>query len=492
MINKKIYQTWKHRKLPSAAQRAANRMLSINPSFTHEVYDDSDIFYFIKENYDTDALSAYESLNAGAAKADFWRYCVLYTNGGIYLDIDSEILSNLDELIRPEDKAIISRELNFGLFVQWCLMFEAGHPILAKTIDKCIYNIKNRTTDNIFYATGPRVYSEAVKEVVGIEGAYKTDDDLINDTQNVCRFYDYDYGKYAIYEYDHAAKHNDKDFYSGSIQHWKSQSLFKPSQKKETHMVKNKKDKKIIISVLAGGSEHYEKMEDAARDTCFKDPPDNISIYYVHNRRAGIDSDVGDGESKLIDNCFIYGHEDAGRVHLLRKCVEFWGYCLENLDFDYIFRPNLGCWVSMDALNKLVNTLSMEGVWGGAFGTTKGRRRGLEFISGSGFLLSRDVVQLIWDYHLNDKDLTIEYNGNSLVDDVAIGAFITGFRCHPHKGINIDRTLLPRIDIRETEICASRIDPDCHHYYFLHPKSPNCYYLMQAAITEANHEKQDE
>jgi hypothetical protein len=325
-------------------------------------------------------------------------------------------------------------------------------------------------------------------------------------------------------------------------------------------------DKKIIISVLAGGGKHYEKMEAAARETCFKNAPDNMSIYYVHNSRTWdtnvtsrvtdamkndktssflhikadnqtfgdtapdilkqlcveylIDNEklrhvvsegetlkivvpaskkfviteanygppdykdkigIGDGQTKLIDDCFYYGGP-ASRATLLRKCIEFWGYCLENLDFDYIFRPNLGCWVSMDALNKLVNTLPMEGVYGGSFGTTKGRRGGIEFVSGSGFLLSRDVVQLIWDYHLNDKDITIEYNGNILIDDVAIGAFLSAFRCNPDKGINIKRTLLPRIDLHEGEIDSSRIDPDCHHYYFLHPKSPNCYYKMRSAI----------
>ena len=227
MINKKIYQTWKYKKLPNAAQSAIDKALSINPSFQHEVYDDSDVFYFIKENYDKDVLSAYESLNAGAAKADFWRYCVLHINGGIYLDVDSEILSSLDELIQTEDKAIVSRERNFGLFVQWCLMFEAAHPILAKTIDKCVYNIKNRTSSDILYVTGPRIYSEAVKEFVGIEHVYEIGDNLINDTQNGCRFYDYDYGKYATFSYNLASKYNDKDFYGGDIQHWKNQSLFK-------------------------------------------------------------------------------------------------------------------------------------------------------------------------------------------------------------------------------------------------------------------------
>ena len=238
--------------------------------------------------------------------------------------------------------------------------------------------------------------------------------------------------------------------------------------------------KKIIISVLASNTPHHERMEAAARDTCFKDPPENISVYYVHNYRNGVP--IQEGESKLIGDCFYYG-EPVSRANMLRKCVEFWGYCLENLEFDYIFRPNLGCWVSMDALSRLADNLPNKSVYGGAFGSY----RGIPFVSGSGFLLSRDLVELIWDYHKNDKDIggdKIEYNGNRLIDDVAIGAFFAAFQYHPQKGISVQRTLLPRIDLHENKIDSSKIDLNCHHYYFLHPKSPNCYYLMQTAIAE--------
>ena len=67
-------------------------------------------------------------------------------------------------------------------------------------------------------------------------------------------------------------------------------------------------NKKIIISVLAGGGDHYEQMEAAARETCFKNPPDNISVYYIHNHRDGVD--VPDGKTRLVGDCFYYGVHD--------------------------------------------------------------------------------------------------------------------------------------------------------------------------------------
>ena len=36
-------------------------------------------------------LAAFRALGAGAAKADLWRYCVLYQCGGVYLDLDASI-----------------------------------------------------------------------------------------------------------------------------------------------------------------------------------------------------------------------------------------------------------------------------------------------------------------------------------------------------------------------------------------------------------------
>ena len=237
----------------------------------------------------------------------------------------------------------------------------------------------------------------------------------------------------------------------------------------------NPQKKKIIVSVLAGGSDHYERMERAARDTCFKDSPDNISVYYVHNYRDGID--LKEGEQKLLDDCFYYG-EPAGRKNLLRKCIEFWGYCLENFEFDYIFRPNLGCWVSLDLLNFHANKLPSEKVYAGNLNS----HRGVNYISGAGFLLSRDVVQLIWDHHKNDKEQKIEYDGDKLIDDMAIGSFLNSF------DPPIPQTRLPRELLHKQDINEAAIKAQCHHYYFMHPKDPDCYYLMRQAIQNSNEE----
>jgi mannosyltransferase OCH1-like enzyme len=49
---------------------------------------------------------------AGAAKADIWRYAVLYTYGGAYIDDDSDMKVPLDRFIEPLDTMIVTKERN--------------------------------------------------------------------------------------------------------------------------------------------------------------------------------------------------------------------------------------------------------------------------------------------------------------------------------------------------------------------------------------------
>lgn len=55
---------------------------------------------------------AYSVINPvmGAAKADIWRYAVLYTYGGVYFDDDSDMKTPLDQVISSTDRLIMSEE----------------------------------------------------------------------------------------------------------------------------------------------------------------------------------------------------------------------------------------------------------------------------------------------------------------------------------------------------------------------------------------------
>lgn len=98
-----LYQTWYTKKLPPKMKECVESLKKDNPEFNYYLYDDKDCEKFIKNNFDKKVLNAYKTLIPGAYKADLWRYCILYINGGIYLDIKYKCVDGF-KLIELTDK----------------------------------------------------------------------------------------------------------------------------------------------------------------------------------------------------------------------------------------------------------------------------------------------------------------------------------------------------------------------------------------------------
>jgi inositol phosphorylceramide mannosyltransferase catalytic subunit len=211
-IPKTIYQTFKTKKLPWLSQWHIARMRRRNPQYVYEFYDDERINDFILSAYGERILNLYQRIDIGAAKADFFRYAILYKKGGVYLDIDSLVASRLDDFILPGDEAVISMEAHPGIYVQWALVYSAGHPFLKKTMEIIIDNLENnRFPNDVHKMTGPTAYSTAINECL------KEDPDipyrLMGIDYNGCFKFHYPMSKFFLY--------------SGK-QHWKKAQLSKP------------------------------------------------------------------------------------------------------------------------------------------------------------------------------------------------------------------------------------------------------------------------
>lgn len=211
LIPKVIYQTWKTKNLEPKLEKIRDNIQKKNPDYKIVLFDDDDIEIWIKENFNDEIIwNTYKKLKIGAARADFWRYLILYKNGGIYLDIDSNITESLDLLIKENDSAIISREKNSGYssFLQWCLMFSPEHPVLLRTINLCIYNINNKTSSWLPSLTGPLVFTNAINYILKnkikmgkIINFYHFSDNKLNIlSDNLIRFFGFDYENFCKYD----------------------------------------------------------------------------------------------------------------------------------------------------------------------------------------------------------------------------------------------------------------------------------------------------
>ncbi len=166
-IPKNIFQTFKTSRLPFITRFYIRRLQRQNPGWDYQFYDDERIGQFFAKEFPPAYLSAYESLTIGAAKADFFRYAVLYKYGGVYLDIDGYARKPLDQFILPDDEAVISYEGNPGLYCQWALIFNKEHPFLKRTLENVLNNIReHRYPHDVHATTGPTAYTRSINEIM--------------------------------------------------------------------------------------------------------------------------------------------------------------------------------------------------------------------------------------------------------------------------------------------------------------------------------------
>jgi mannosyltransferase OCH1-like enzyme len=162
IIPTNIYQTWHTKLLPYSMANSVKLIKSLNPRFNHYLYDDNDCREFIKNNFKPDVLNAYDSLIPGAYKADLWRYCILFINGGIYLDIKYSPLNGFKFINLTESEHLVADINNIGIYnaLMVCL---PRNEVLFKAIRQIVKNVRNKYYgDNFLEPTGPNLLSKFI------------------------------------------------------------------------------------------------------------------------------------------------------------------------------------------------------------------------------------------------------------------------------------------------------------------------------------------
>jgi len=152
-------------------------------------YNDNDCDAFIKKYFNEKVYSAFDSINPvyGAMKADFFRYCVLYILGGIYIDIKSLIKTPIFSLLTKADTCLLDiprtnlepwRSVTGATYEQWLLIFSPKHEYLSEMIhqtteyilSKYIPQIKGysnlNTKQKILNITGPDAFAVAINKSI--------------------------------------------------------------------------------------------------------------------------------------------------------------------------------------------------------------------------------------------------------------------------------------------------------------------------------------
>lgn len=185
-IPKIVHQTYSSKNLPELIKKNIEKLKANNPDWQFRFYDDDDRKKYIAENY-PQLLSLYQKINSkyGAARADFFRYLVIYKEGGVYLDIKSGAEKKLTEIVRDSDKYLLSHWPRhypkimhgqhpgitnpIGELQQWHVISVSGHPFLKLVIENVCHNIEHYNpilhdygSWGVFNLTGPIAYTEPI------------------------------------------------------------------------------------------------------------------------------------------------------------------------------------------------------------------------------------------------------------------------------------------------------------------------------------------
>lgn len=175
-----IYTVWHSKELPKMMKYHLDKAINDNPEFNFIIYSIDDCRNFIKENFNENVLNAFDKLIPVAYKIDLWRYCVLYKNGGTYLDIKFipvngfKFIDIIDkERFTLERDGTFWKDETFGI----CNAFIITKPeneILGDCIENIIDNVTNKYYGfNFLYPTGPgllgQIYLEHKKKYDDID-----------------------------------------------------------------------------------------------------------------------------------------------------------------------------------------------------------------------------------------------------------------------------------------------------------------------------------
>ncbi|KAL7746859.1 hypothetical protein RI367_007795 [Sorochytrium milnesiophthora] len=190
-----VHLTWKTADLPWIGRKCLQQWRTLNPDHHVLLWTDDDMEEFF-ERFFPQWHPVLMSLNKPVLRADYFRYMVLYTFGGVYADIDACPLKPVANWLTAAE--VDNRDSNtpIGLVVgpesdsdlpqaqrntprqiqicQWTIAGTPGHPILARTIHQSTRRLERIYRDldgkwdaqvlrqRVMDLTGPALFTDMV------------------------------------------------------------------------------------------------------------------------------------------------------------------------------------------------------------------------------------------------------------------------------------------------------------------------------------------
>lgn len=200
------------------------------------------------------------------------------------------------------------------------------------------------------------------------------------------------------------------------------------------------RDIKILVLII---SSHdlpvYNELQQLWRSYMHSDP-EHVEAYFI-------EADPLLKENFLVTGDILWSKTVESTIPgILNKTILSLEACVPRLhEFDYVLRTNLSSFYVFDRLLNFLKNCTKERFYCGVCFP--------DFVSGAGYLLSPDLVELLV------KNMHIFLNNNSSYDDVLVGQFMmtNHVRLTPHKRMDF-------LNIKEWEIKKNHIPKDIFQF----------------------------
>lgn len=128
-----IYQTTKTKE--NIPDKVYQQMQKYAPTYQHVIFDDKECIQYLQKHFGKKHVQRFHQLPTGAHKADLFRYCLLYKEGGIYMDIKTELIQPVDEIFVDRTKLYCVMQFDKQGIYQGVLASPAGNPIFLELIE---------------------------------------------------------------------------------------------------------------------------------------------------------------------------------------------------------------------------------------------------------------------------------------------------------------------------------------------------------------------
>lgn len=193
VVPKQVFQIFLGHELPLELVPHREALIARNPGWSFQLFDDATVERYINTHFPT-LLPLYHRIDPrySAARTDFFRYLLIYREGGVYLDVKSTFTRPLDEVLRDKHGFVLSNWDNqtkgtphyrFGThldipnrrgeFLQCVLAAPAGHPFLRAVIDNVVLQVLSYSPrfhgvgrEGVLRTTGPIAFTKPILKIL--------------------------------------------------------------------------------------------------------------------------------------------------------------------------------------------------------------------------------------------------------------------------------------------------------------------------------------